>query len=355
VAFRDPELIARDFAHAQKYIPGPIFVLNDFMQAGRDYVETFIEALGKIGLKSSIGFEVFTPPTEELYELMAAHLGDWTIEVSAETHDDALRKRFGKGHYTTADLEKSIVQAFEYGAKRFDLYYLSGIPGQDSQSVLDTVDYIGELYEKLDHDPRLISNIAAMTPFLDPGSIAYDNPEEHGYKLRATTVEEHRQLLLEPSWKYVMNYESTTLPPDDLVEVTYEAGLRLNEMKRRTGLIDEQTANEVRERIHEAQAAVARVDSVMRDESIKTPEEKEARLGDLRREMEELSQSTICEKTELRWPVNFRMSNLWECIKIWAVENVKNIVTLGKNPAASDVHRKWRADTAQEEKTTSVV
>ena len=344
VAYRDPELIARDFAHAQKYIPGPIFVLNDFMQAGDDYVKTFIEALGKINLRASIGFEVFTPPTEELYELLAANLNDWTIEVSAESHDDELRKLFGKGHYTTADVEKSIRQAFDYGATRFDLYYLIGIPGQNAQSVLDTVDYIGNLYESLDYDKRLISNIAAMTPFLDPGSIAYDNPDDYGYKLRATTVEEHRQLLVQPSWKYVMNYESVHLPPDELVDVTYESGLRLNEMKRKSGLIDDKTANEVRDRIGEAKLAMARVDDVMRDISLDTPEKREEKLGSLRREMEELSQSTICEKTELRWPVNFRMSNLWACIKIWAVENTKNILTLGKNPAASAGHAKWRAE-----------
>jgi B12-binding domain/radical SAM domain protein len=344
VAYRDPELIARDIAHAQKYIPGAIFVLNDFMQAGDDYVKVFIESLGKIDLRASIGFEVFTPPDESLYELLAANLKDWTIEVSAESHDDELRKLFGKGHYTTADVERSINQAFEYGATRFDLYYLIGIPGQNAQAVLDNVDYIGNLYESLDYDKRLISNIAAMTPFLDPGSIAYDNPEDHGYKLRATTVEEHRQLLVQPSWKYVMNYESIHLPPDELVDVTYEAGLRLNEMKRKSGLIDGKTADEVKNRIGEAKLAMARVDEVMRDASLSSPEEREKKIGNLRREMEELSQSTICEKTELRWPVNFRLSNLWACIKIWAVENVKNILIPKKNPASSKIHEQWRAE-----------
>ena len=344
VAYRDPELIAQDIAHAQKYIPGAIFVLNDFMQAGDDYVKVFIEALGKINLRASIGFEVFTPPDESLYELLAANLNDWTIEVSAESHDDELRKLFGKGHYTTAQVEESITKAFDYGATRFDLYYLIGIPGQTAQSVLDNVDYIGNLYESLDYDKRLISNIAAMTPFLDPGSIAYDNPEKHGYKLRATTVEEHRQLLVQPSWKYVMNYESIHLPPDELVDVTYEAGLRLNEMKRKSGLIDGQTADAVKNRIEEAKVSMARVDEVMRDAELATPEEREAKIGDLRREMEELSESTICEKTELRWPVNFRLTHLWACIKIWVIENVKNILIPKENPAASKLHAQWLAE-----------
>jgi hypothetical protein len=210
------------------------------------------------------------------------------------------------------------------------------------------VDYIGELYEKFGYDKRLIANIAAMTPFLDPGSIAYDNPAEHGYKLRATTVEEHRQLLLQPSWKYVMNYESTYLPPDELVDVTYESGLRLNEMKRKSKLIDNQTADQVKNRIEEAKVAMARVDSVMQDTRITGDAEREEKMGSLRREMEELSQSTICEKTELHWPVNFRISNLIACIKIWIVENVKNILIPRKNHASSKVHAQWREEVGME-------
>ena len=31
-----------------------------------------------------------------------------------------------------------------------------------------------------------------MAPFLDVGSMAFDNPEKFGYKLRARTLEEHR-------------------------------------------------------------------------------------------------------------------------------------------------------------------
>ena len=42
VAFRDPELLVSDIEHIQKYIPGPIFVLNDFLQAGRDYTRDFV-------------------------------------------------------------------------------------------------------------------------------------------------------------------------------------------------------------------------------------------------------------------------------------------------------------------------
>jgi B12-binding domain/radical SAM domain protein len=68
IAFRDPELLVRDIAHIQKYIPGPMFVLNDFLQAGREYTRDFVRGLKKIDMKNPIGFEFFKPPAEEFYE-----------------------------------------------------------------------------------------------------------------------------------------------------------------------------------------------------------------------------------------------------------------------------------------------
>jgi len=104
VAFRDPELLVRDITHIQKYIPGPIFVLNDFLQAGPDYIEAFVKGLGKIGLRNPIGFEFFSPPAEDFYAFLDENLPDYSVEISVESHDDAVRAAFGKGHYTTAEV-----------------------------------------------------------------------------------------------------------------------------------------------------------------------------------------------------------------------------------------------------------
>jgi hypothetical protein len=54
----------RDIAHIQKYIPGPMFVLNDFLQAGPDYTHEFVRGLRDIDIKNPIGFEFFRPPDE---------------------------------------------------------------------------------------------------------------------------------------------------------------------------------------------------------------------------------------------------------------------------------------------------
>ena len=76
--------------------------------------------------------------------------------------------------------------------------------------------------------PRLLPFIGPMAPFLDPGSRVFENPEEFGYTLRARTLEEHRQLLLQPSWKYILNYIPDGMTLDELVDSTYEAAVGIN-------------------------------------------------------------------------------------------------------------------------------
>lgn len=324
VAFRDPELLVRDIQHVQRYIPGPIFVLNDFLQAGRDYVAEFVRGLSRINLRNPIGFEFFKPPAEEFYEFLGAHLKDWSVEISTESHDDAVRGAFGKTHYTTAQLEESIQAALRQGASRFDLYFMTGIPSQNAQSVVDTADYIGSLYDKVGGDKRLLAFSSPMAPFLDPGSLAFDNPEKYGYSLLARTLEEHRELLVQPSWKYIMNYESATLPKHEMVDATYEVGLRLNRLKGRLGHIEPEVAARTEERILEARIAMDRIDWIMTGDSSK----RDADLAALRDEVKSLNESTVCEKSELNWPAYASFRHVVNVALLWVKENVATLLWL---------------------------
>jgi len=337
VAFRDPELLARELANQHKYLPGPIFVLNDFLQAGHEYARTFLNALGKEKIDTPVGFEFFGPPSGEIYELLQANLKDWTAEISVESHDDQVRRAFGKKHYTMADIEDSIGQALAHGATRFDLYFMMGIPGQDAKSAIDTVHYCEGLYERLDNDPRLLVFTSPMAPFLDPGSKVYDDPQNYGYSLRATTVEEHRQLMLQPSWKQIMNYESELFSRDELVETTYEAGLLLNRVKRDAGAIDAEVAQATETRIIQARDAIARVEEI---DNLPEPQ-RSTTLIDYSDEFQKLSESTVCEKSELEWDVKYRLNNVVACAGLWAREEFGNLISGDKRQATSDIHKRY--------------
>lgn len=318
IALRDPELLVRDIERVQRYIPGPIFVLNDFVQGGMDHAEAFIRGLSRIKFRNPIGFELFKPPTEEFYQLLNENLSDYSIEISAESFDDVERTAFGKGHFTTEDLEKSIEAGLRNGCKRFDLYFMTGIPTQTPESALATVDYIESLYDRVDNDKRLLAFSSPMAPFLDPGSLVFDHPERFGYELRARTLEEHRQLLLEPSWQHIMNYESGTMSRQQMVDTTYEIGLRLNALKTRIGHVDPTVSATTEKRILDARSAMASINQVMQES---TGAERVARLTDLRGEFTSLSESTINEKAELNWPASTNWRHVANIIGLWAKEN----------------------------------
>ena len=335
VAFRDPELLVRDIGHIQKYIPGPMFVLNDFLQAGPEYTRQFVEGLHRIDLKNPIGFEFFRPPQEGFYEFLNSNLNDYSVEISVESHDDGVRAAFGKKHYTMQQIEDTVVDALKNGCSRFDLYFMTGIPSQTAASVRETTEYVRHLYEVVGNDKRLLCFTSPMAPFLDPGSIAFENPAEHGYTLRAKTLEEHRQRLMLPSWKHIMNYESHAMSPDEMVESTYDAAIGINRVKADIGIIDPAVAARTEQRIEDARVSMARIDTIMAGPIAG----QDAGLRVLKDEFDRLSQSTVAEKSELNWPHAATLKHVAACAGLFVRENAANLFASGRgemSPATSD-------------------
>ena len=138
--------------------------------------------------------------------------------------------------------------------------------------------------------------ISPLAPFIDPGGNAFENPHDHGYRLFASTVEDHAKLAVMPSWKYVLNYETKWMSRDAITEATYEAGLGMNAIKRDLGLVDADVADRTEERIRRASALMAKIDTIVARGRTTSGD-----LDELREQASELSECTVCEKEELDW------------------------------------------------------
>ena len=138
-----------------------------------------------------------------------------------------------------------------------------GVPKQTAQSVFETIDFCEYLYKKHNGDKRLALFIAPLSPFLDPGSLGFEQPERFGYRRFYKTLEEHRQALLSPSWKYALNYETEWLTRQQIVDVSYEAILRLNGLKLKYGIISPEMAAMSEERLQSAQEMAHYLDEMM--------------------------------------------------------------------------------------------
>ncbi|MGQ9490457.1 MAG: TIGR04190 family B12-binding domain/radical SAM domain protein [Anaerolineae bacterium] len=296
-AFRKPEQLAQDVRRISAISRGPVFILGDLRQAGPDYARRFFDALRRFD--GPVITELFSPASREFLAQLATALPNFTLEVSLESHDPLVRHAFGK-HYGNEPMERTIADALDLGAKRLDVFFMIGLPQQTVASVQGTVDYCESLLRRFGRDGRLAPFISPLAPFLDPGSRGYENPDAHGYRLFAHTLEEHRRLLVAPSWKYVLNYETRWMDRHQLVAATYEAGSRLNRIKAEYGLVPAAQAEATEHRIREAVRLIAEIDRLMMDAS---PEEFQREMARLRPAIEQANMSTVCDKRELNLEV----------------------------------------------------
>ncbi|MGD8244664.1 MAG: TIGR04190 family B12-binding domain/radical SAM domain protein, partial [Anaerolineae bacterium] len=239
-AYRSPERLAEDLFRMHEISRGPAFILGDIRQAGLDHARRFLRAVK--GYAGQAMLEVFEPVSREFAQELAAALPNFVIEFSPESHDPDVRRAIHK-NYANEGIEQTIEACLDVGCRRFDLFFMTGLPRQTRESVLDGVDYCESLLERFD-DGRLIPFVGPLAPFVDPGSLFYEKPDEYGYEIRFRTLEEHRQALLAPTWKHILNYETRWMSRDDIAAVTYEAGRRLNALKARFELIDAEIAAE---------------------------------------------------------------------------------------------------------------
>ena len=295
--FRSPKSVAQDIKQIEHFSGGPIFILGDLRQPGEDYGYELLRLLQKNGGKNQIILEIFSPASRDFLRQMSLSCPNFCLEITPESHDPQVRKAAGKD-YSNQDLEQTLSDALDAGCGRLDVFFMIGLPMQTPQSVMDTIDYCGFLLEKFRGDKRLSLFIAPLAPFLDPGSLGFEQPHRYGYRVLFRTLEEHRQALLSPSWKYALNYETEWMTRQQIVDTTYEAMLRLNRLKAKYGVISKQMAEAGEQRLEAASEMIHRIDDILSSGNYQ-----DEKLSHLKAEIDRINASPVSGKTELELPV----------------------------------------------------
>jgi B12-binding domain/radical SAM domain protein len=294
-AFRPPDLVVQDIRKISGFTSAPIFVVGDLRQAGEDYARQVLEGLEPLKVPNQVVIELFGKAPLSYFKKLAQAVPNFNLEMSPESHELEVRAASGK-HYTNQELEETIQAALDAGCRKFDLFFMIGLPKQTFESVLATVDYCEALLKRF--GPRLVPFISPLAPFIDPASPIFEEPERFGYKLFFKTLEEFEKALLQPSWKYALSYETKWMSRDQIVEATYEAALRLNRIKARFGLLELPTSRKVEERILLARRLIKQI-----DECLLLPEaQRRKALDRMKQEIQEANSDTLCEAREIQWP-----------------------------------------------------
>ena len=311
--YRSPESLVANVAAICRLTRGPVLLVGDVLMGGTDHAAEVLERLAAAQIDNTIVFEFFALPPVSFVQHIDRCVRNWSMEFSPESSEQVVRDaQEGESGYTNAGMEHLFQAALALRCKRVDVFYMIGLPAQDSASVRATVEYCGHLLSTSDR--RLSCFISPMGPFLDPGSRGFEEPERFGYRLFARTLEEHRQLLVQPSWEQILNYETRWMTRRQLVDATYDAAERLNALKVQHGRLSARRGRRVARGIAEARQLRQRLDQDL----LQTAGTIATKL--LRGEISRYSMSTVCDKRELFWPsgvFNFRVREILRILVRW--------------------------------------
>ncbi|MDF2607544.1 MAG: radical protein [Bacillales bacterium] len=305
LALRSPEKLVEDIIFIQRFSRAPIFILHDIRQGGKEYVDEFLRRLKNINLKNELVFELFQYANEDFFQKINEAVPKYSMELTLETHDEDIRRYNGKFRCTNKKVIDSLKYALKHGCAKIDLFFMVGIPEQDYASALKNIEFVEEIHNACNQDNRLSYFVAPLAPFLDPASPAFENPDLYGYKKFCHTLEDHREAIKAPSWKYMLSYETNKMSRDEIVSSTYESAKLLNEFKLRYNLISQMTYNDVNNKIDASIKYIEQIDKIMT-----LPEaERIDSLAKIQKEIEGINEYSICGENELKWEVKKNYAN----------------------------------------------
>ncbi|MBT7913582.1 hypothetical protein HN588_06725, partial [Candidatus Bathyarchaeota archaeon] len=282
-----------------EFFKAPIFLIGDLRQGGKKWAEEVLDGIKNADIDNTITYELFDMVPDDWMKKLAGSTQNWTLEISPESHDDRIRNIMGKP-YSTVQMEDTIKNALSKGTEKLDIYYMVGLSGQTSESVLESVDYTRHLYKEMGNNDKIFTFIAPMAPFLDPGSIIYENPRKYGFTKLYQNLRDHKVALYQPSWKLYLSYHTDWMTRDQIAETTYEAMIRLNQLKVEVGINNESFGKKVNGGLVMARDIMRTIDGII--ETTSDLDERQRKYNALKIEIDDAKRRTGLAKRELRMP-----------------------------------------------------
>ncbi len=279
ISFRSPEAIAQDIAAINSYSKIPTWIIGDIRQGGAIYARKLLRRIREEKLDSTVIIELFEPAGKGFIDEVARSIPRFGLSFSPDSGNEAVRRAQGR-HFTNSDIEKTISSAVSATTPRFDLFFLLGLGRDTPGSVSETLRYAEALMGKFGEE-KLHIYMSTLTPTLDPGSLAFDNPSDHGFHIRYRTLLEHYQGFSNPSWKYFVNYYTDAFDVDGIVALTYQVASFMTNFKVKFGILEPHEGEAVKDRIASSKTLLTQIDAIMKIDDKKERSEKMEQLTDI--------------------------------------------------------------------------
>ena len=243
IAYRSPERLLEDFMILDEMGIKSIFLFQDPRFCGRAYLDKLSNVFKGVRWSNirNVGIELFFPASRDYLERIksykiAENIG---LSISPESASDDVRCAHGR-MYTTGELLKTVHKAIELNLPIGVFFMLTlGLENKDSLRRMFLLwkkllslnkSGIGSRNVSVDFGPMLL---------LDPGSLAFDNPEKYGYRLIFKDFVSHYNAMNLPHWSLWFNYETKNFGRSKLSRIVLDSWEALVKMKWRLGLMTE--------------------------------------------------------------------------------------------------------------------
>jgi len=289
-AFRSPKKIIEDIRKLNEQGIRFIGLYQDPRMGGERYWKELMAEIrrGKVDIER-LTIDIFAPADEEFVREVATIGSRVVLYFCPDTGDDGVRRAQGRC-YSTEDILKTVKLCNRYHIP-VQVFFSVGLVGETSETIKET----WELWDKLCSldkaaltsgsfgkgvEHRIPIGGPIVGPIiLEPGSLAYDFPKRHGYKLLFNNLEEYIKGLSAPSWHQWLNHETKQLDKDALIELILESVEYSINQRKKYEVYDKYQATVNQFRAIADMVAVGAVNRIM---SLSDITERESRLKSLR-------------------------------------------------------------------------
>ncbi len=298
-AFRSPEKIAQDIRNLLAQGVQLVYLFQDPRMGGRGYWTNLIKTLQREKFPvRQLTMELFGPADEEYMRELSKIGVPVTLSISSESCVDAVRSAHGRG-YTNEDLHKTIELCRKYEI-RLGIFSMIALAEDTPETVRANWGGWAEIGAMNRNGHAPVDYAFGPMILLDPGSLAFDAPERHGYVLHFKNLEDYIRGLSLPAWHQWVSYETKHLDKERIVQLIIDSLEYSINLREKLGFYSKSEAETARYCF--VKASRDTIDMVDRTMNVQDEEERWNRLRSFR---ESLDRNIPHLELESHWPKRY--------------------------------------------------
>jgi len=248
IARRSPEKLLEDFMILDEKGINSIFLFQDPRYCGKNYVERFLKIFKGVRWSNieNVGIELFAPASKSYLEgLKACRIADnLGLSISPESASDIVRYLHGR-KYTTDELLRTVYNSRELGLP-IGVFFMLTLGFEDKYSLKNMALLMKKLLSINKEGSKNLGKVSTeFGPMilLDPGSLAFRDPEKYGYKLILKNITDYYHAMSLPHWSLWISYETKNFNRLELASIILDFWEIIINIKKYLGLISRERSD----------------------------------------------------------------------------------------------------------------